>query len=232
MKTTTPQCHVVTDWSDAEIKGLGEAIGKETAQTLLKGCKVHWSRSWQRTRDRIVTSDDKERERALFSCIASAIPNIEGQKVAMCFQALFGKLLSTRDLLGVVKGFTLEDADFIDGNTNWSPVGTWWMCPDHLRMLHNDFTFMADDVWSRCPENTNAVERKIEILRMPIHSSYVAKYLVAASGNSISYTDRAVMAGGKAAQLRKLQRAKELSDKQAVFGPPDKTYHLKAGTKR
>ena len=35
---------VVTDWSDAEIRGLGEVIGRETAQALLKGCKVHWSR--------------------------------------------------------------------------------------------------------------------------------------------------------------------------------------------
>jgi len=32
---------VVTDWSDAEINGLRMAVGKETAEKLLKGCKVH-----------------------------------------------------------------------------------------------------------------------------------------------------------------------------------------------
>ena len=32
---------VVTDWSDAEINGLGMAVGKETADKLLKLCKVH-----------------------------------------------------------------------------------------------------------------------------------------------------------------------------------------------
>ena len=77
---------VVTDWSDAEIRGLGEAIGRETAQALLKGCKVHWSRSWQCMRDRIATSGDKPRERALFPCIASSMPNVEGENVSLCFR--------------------------------------------------------------------------------------------------------------------------------------------------
>ena len=113
---------VVTDWSDAEIRGLGEAIGRETAQALLKGCKVHWSRSWQHMRDRIATSGEKARERALFSCIASSIPNVAGQKVSMCFQALSGQLQSTQDLVGVVKGFTGENADVIHGKCNWTPA--------------------------------------------------------------------------------------------------------------
>ena len=32
---------VVTDWSDVEKKGLGMAVGKETAEKLLKLSKVH-----------------------------------------------------------------------------------------------------------------------------------------------------------------------------------------------
>ena len=36
---------IVTDWSDAEINGLKMAIGKDTAEKLLKGCSVHWLRS-------------------------------------------------------------------------------------------------------------------------------------------------------------------------------------------
>ena len=32
---------IITDWSDAEISGLKMAIGKNLAETLLKGCKVH-----------------------------------------------------------------------------------------------------------------------------------------------------------------------------------------------
>ena len=36
---------VVTYWSDAEVSGLAEAIGKETTAKLLRGCKIHWVRS-------------------------------------------------------------------------------------------------------------------------------------------------------------------------------------------
>ena len=201
-------------------------------------------------RDRIATSGEKARERALFSCIASSIPNVAGQKVSMCFQALSCQLQSTQDLVGVVKGFTGEDADFIDGKCNWTPAehwASWWMRPDHLRMLHKDFSFMADDVWSRCPEDTNAVERKnrdskdahlvmigqVIINPYKLDKSYVAKYLSAVSGNNISYTDRALMESGKAAQLRKNQRVKELhKDKQAMLGLPDKACHFKPGVKR
>ena len=67
---------IIVDWSDAEIKGLGIAVGKERAITLLKGCKVHWTRSWQRVRDRIVTSNDKVCEKNLFSVIASNITKL------------------------------------------------------------------------------------------------------------------------------------------------------------
>ena len=53
-------------------------------------------------------------------------------------------------------------------------------------------------------------KEKIGILRMTIHQaitnlykSYVAKYLSDVGGNNISYTDRALMASGKAAQKTK-----------------------------
>ena len=38
---------IVIDWSDAEIRGLRDAVGIEMAKALLKGCQVHWNRSWQ-----------------------------------------------------------------------------------------------------------------------------------------------------------------------------------------
>ena len=50
---------VVTDWSDAEIARLRSAVGENLGSKLLKGCQVHWNRSWQRVRDRIISSNDK-----------------------------------------------------------------------------------------------------------------------------------------------------------------------------
>ncbi len=60
---------VITDWSDAEISGLSEAVGNDVAKKLLKGCSVHWSRSWQRVRDRVAKSNDQQRERMLFGIV-------------------------------------------------------------------------------------------------------------------------------------------------------------------
>ena len=34
------------------------------------------------------------------------------------------------------------------------------MQPRHLQMLHKDFSLMDDDIWDRCPADTNAVEWK------------------------------------------------------------------------
>ena len=48
---------VVTDWSDAEINGLRMAVGKDTAEKLLKGCKVHWQRSCQRVADKVTKTE-------------------------------------------------------------------------------------------------------------------------------------------------------------------------------
>ena len=39
---------IIIDWSDAEAKGLREAVGSDVANNVLKGCNVHWTRSYQR----------------------------------------------------------------------------------------------------------------------------------------------------------------------------------------
>ena len=41
---------IVTDWSDAQLRGLQSAIGEEEASKLVKGCQVklhyHWTKFW------------------------------------------------------------------------------------------------------------------------------------------------------------------------------------------
>ena len=62
-----------------------------------------------------------------------------------------------------VKGFTIEDTKFIDNHCNWSAAqnwASWWLRPSHLQMLHVEFSPMIDRVGEKCPDNTNAVERK------------------------------------------------------------------------
>ena len=63
---------VVTDWSDAEINGLRMAVGKETAEKLLKGCKVHWQCSCQHVADKVAKSKDRKWEKSIFE---NFVPN-------------------------------------------------------------------------------------------------------------------------------------------------------------
>ena len=57
----------MTDLSDAEINGLKRSVGEDSAMQLLKGCKVHWIRSWHRVRDRVVHSMQKVKEKQIFT---------------------------------------------------------------------------------------------------------------------------------------------------------------------
>ena len=110
---------VVTDWSDAEIAGLRSAVGEDLGSKLLKGCQVHWNRSWQRVRDRIVSSNDKLLERAVFGKIASSIVKLPvGRQVTAAFEVLCG-IRCPKSLLGIVKSLTVEEANFVDSSCNW-----------------------------------------------------------------------------------------------------------------
>ena len=44
---------VVTDWSDAEVHGLCDAVGEQVGQSLVHRCCVHWNRAWLQMHDRV-----------------------------------------------------------------------------------------------------------------------------------------------------------------------------------
>ena len=47
---------IIVDWSDTEAKGLREVIDEDTTELVLKGCNVHWIRSYQRVAERVNSS--------------------------------------------------------------------------------------------------------------------------------------------------------------------------------
>ena len=81
---------IVTDWSDAEINGLRKAAGKKMAETLLKGCKVHWHRSCQRVADKVSSSKDKKKEKSVFMKICSQIQRYRWIWEHIFINTLFG----------------------------------------------------------------------------------------------------------------------------------------------
>ena len=240
---------VIIDWSDAEIQGLGGAVGPDVARKLLKGCSVHWSRSWQRVRNRVLRSCDKEREKKLFSLIASHIQKAPcGEQVALCFEVLCGSKPASI-LIGKLSNFSNEDAAYIQNECDWSIAkswANWWTRPSHLEMLHKDYSEMDDIVWEKCPKDTNAVERKNRdskgstpnSLRSAIINLYrldkseCAKHLAASIGVSVSYSDRSHEARKSAAMKRNTLRTQKHDDDEAEYGPPDRQCHFEKQSKK
>ena len=101
-------------------------------------------------RDRVCSSNDSPREKKLFTLIASNIQKLpSGSTLCNAFEVLC-KQTSAFCLIGRVKGFTNDDANFIDNYTDWSSAKCWtewWMRSEHLRMLSKDYLEMDDSVW-------------------------------------------------------------------------------------
>ena len=89
---------IIVDWSDMEAKGLREVIGENTTVLVLKGCNVHWIRSYQRVAERVNSSVFKGNKRIAveaFYLIAKHIMIVtEKQHVLQLFDVLHdtGKL--------------------------------------------------------------------------------------------------------------------------------------------
>ena len=87
---------IVIDWCDAEINGLGKAVGRETAVKLLKGCSIHWSWSWQRVKDRICSSNNRARD--LRNCLLQLHQTFKSSQLEAEFTMLL-RSYANRDLL-------------------------------------------------------------------------------------------------------------------------------------
>ena len=72
---------IIVDWSDTETKGLREAVGEDR---LLRGCNVHWARSYQCVADRVNSSVQKcNRKLATeaFCTIAKLVTSVKTKKM-------------------------------------------------------------------------------------------------------------------------------------------------------
>ena len=238
---------VVTDWSDAEVHGLCDAVGEQVGQSLVRGCCVHWNRSWQRIRDRVSSSKDKNLEKCIFSKIASQISKLPmGEGVCTCFEVLCGQQ-SAEKLLGTINSLTSDEAAFVDKCCNWSKAknwAEWWLRPKHLQMLHKDFSTMDPSVWSRSPSTTNAVERlnaeckaKLPVTLQHalsnvyrLEKSVCAKHLAGLKECSISYREKTESAKRTSAAKRQQQHLVSSipTDPSAIHRPPNRACHFKA----
>ena len=201
---------IVTDWSDTERSGHIKALGSDVASKLLRGCAVHWARSYQRVAARVVAKSSTEiklKAREAFELIAQAIPNLANEnQVQQCFAALKGNA-AVSSIAALVPKLTENHISATDSCSSWSIAKgwvDWWTRPYHLKMLCKCLSDMSTTTWSTCPSTTNAVERLNLASKAPqaismihamvdvyhIDKAVVMEYQAVQEGISISYRDR------------------------------------------
>ena len=75
---------IVIDWSDTEAKGLREVVGDKTADSILKGCNVHWTRSYQRVAEKVnsrVQVNNRLLAKEAFCIIAKHVMSVKNKDV-------------------------------------------------------------------------------------------------------------------------------------------------------
>ena len=196
------------------------AVGKNTAEKLLRGCKVHWQRSCQRVADKVAKSGDRKREKGMFLKISSQIQRLDSTvNIVACFETLCG-VRSVKQLHEVIPTLcSVDDAAFVDKNCDWSSAkhwAQWWTRCDHLKMLSKSFSNMEDEVWKQCPSTTNAVERRNKDCKCDVPQSLklamikvyrvdkvaCLKHIAAEEGMSLSYRSRTEEARRMSAEKR------------------------------
>ena len=157
---------VIVDWSDAEAQGLRLAVGNDLADKLLKGCQVHWIRSFQRVSAKVAKLGNPEKQKIeveAFKLVAFAITKAKAMdQVLKLFQALCGRE-KLADMEHIVPGIEGHHINIVDGCSDWTSATNWvqwWTCLPHLRMLCPCFSYMDSSTWKMAPPTTNAVERK------------------------------------------------------------------------
>ena len=67
---------IIIDWSHTEYSGLVKALGSELATKLLRGCAVHWARSYQHVAAHVAakcSTETKIKVREAFEYTAQSI---------------------------------------------------------------------------------------------------------------------------------------------------------------
>jgi len=75
------------------------------------------------------------------------ITKCHGIDALSCFRVLCSQS-SAKILLSPFKALSFDEAEFVDNRCNWSGASKWaewWIRPQHLKMLHKDFTDMDYD---------------------------------------------------------------------------------------
>ena len=145
---------IVVDWSDTERSGIIKVLGSDLTSKLLRGCSVHWARSYQRVAARVSAKYSDEMKLKVHEAFEYK------NEVQKCFAALRGSIAAS-SIATLVPKLTEDHISAAEVTcSNWSITKAWvdwWTRPHHLKMLCKCLSDMSTTVWSACSSTTNAV---------------------------------------------------------------------------
>ena len=139
-------------------------IGDKIADSVLKGCNVHWTRSYQRIAEKVnshVKINNRLLAKEAFCTIAKHVILVKNKDVLKLFDVLQGE--APVSSVKYIK-LPLSDEHFavVDQDCDWTAAKSWvqwWIRPKHLQMLAKPFSIMQAKDWDKASRNTNGVER-------------------------------------------------------------------------
>ena len=239
---------IIVDWSDTETKGLREVVGDKIADSVLKGCNVHWTRSYQRVAEKVnshVHINNRSLAKEAFCTIAKQVMSVKNKDdVLRLFDVLQAEApISSLKYLNL----PLSDEHFtvVDQDCDWTAAKSWvqwWIRPKHLQMLAKPFSVMQGKYWDKAPRNTNGVQRanclaKSGQNRPGLYAAmqslyekdkmFALQYIAAAeNGSKISYRTSQEENRRSQCSSKRIKGKQGVTDKSAKFGPPDKNEHF------
>ena len=154
----------IIDWSDTDWGKGPNAIGEHLADKLLRGCNVHWTRSYQQVADRVnshVQKVNRKLANEAFCMVAKHVAMAKCKGDVLClFNVLWGSS-SIFPVSHLKLPFTDKHITVVNTECDWSGAENWvqwWTTKRHLQMLAKLFSIMNPSDWDNAPRNTNGVD--------------------------------------------------------------------------
>ena len=113
---------IIIDWSDTEAKGLRELLGDNVADKVLKGCNVHWTRSYQRVADKVNNNVHRSNRVLAKEAFCAVTKQVMLAKTKEDVLKLFDVLQGKAEILTVQHLLSLPDEHLtvVTHNCDWS----------------------------------------------------------------------------------------------------------------
>lgn len=148
---------IMVDFDQTEYNGFAMTIGRELANTIIRGCSVHWKTSVNRV-CKLVTKNKDEFD--IFKNLAFQVPQVKEQTdVLLIFDVLCAKVPASRASHLLPEHLAIKAKEL--NTKHWERLehlSSWWTRDRTLQMLCKAFTLRDQEDWDSTANTNNPVE--------------------------------------------------------------------------